>query len=117
MAQVQYYSMRQLSPYQGTIQVIQDQGSRAMSADGITWQVQIKRPGARYSIHGVWRRDGSSDLKEDENTASFIKALHDAPSLPFPFQDNLELWLLCSKLKLPLALVFKIAKETLRPLP
>lgn len=97
--------MRQLSPYQGTIQVAQRNGSRAMSVDGVDWQTQIKRKGARFSTRGIWRSDGGGDLEEDELTESFIQDLKNAPELPFPFADKLELWLLDSQSQMPMALV------------
>ena len=38
----QYYSVRRLSPFRGLLQVIENQGARALSIDGINWQVQVR---------------------------------------------------------------------------
>ncbi len=100
-----YYSMRQLSPYQGTVQLVQLGGSRAMSVDGFNWEVQIKHPGVRYASYGVWRSGDSSDLEDNEETQDFIEALRHHPPLPFPAADKLELWLLSSRDSFPLALL------------
>ncbi|HLD13175.1 MAG TPA: hypothetical protein VJB18_00485, partial [Burkholderiales bacterium] len=56
---VRYYSLRRLSPYQGTVQVVELPGFRAMSADGITWTVQMPNEGSRFATHALWRADGS----------------------------------------------------------
>ncbi len=100
-----YYSLRRLSPYQGTVQVVDLPPFRAMSADGITWMVQIQQRGSRYASHEIWRADGSGTLVEDEHTAEFMRALREQPPLPFPLADKLELWLLDEKDALPLAIL------------
>jgi hypothetical protein len=105
MTDVRYYSMRRLSPYQGTIQVVELPGFRAMSPDGITWQVQIQNQGARYATYGVWRDDGSGDLAATARTEAFVAAMSGHPPLPFPLADTLELWLLGSGDRRPLAIL------------
>ena len=105
MSGVRYYSMRHLSPYQGTVQVAEMPGFRAMSADGITWRVQFLNQPSRFSSYAVWRADGSGNLIETERTRSFIETMQRHPSLPFPLADELELWLLDSKEQKPLAIL------------
>lgn len=107
-----YYSLRRLSPYQGTVQVIEAPGLRAMSADGLTWQVQVQHragPSAsgrlRSSTYGTWRADGSGDLIETERTRALIEVLRSHPRLPFPLADSMELWLLDAEWHQPLALL------------
>jgi hypothetical protein len=112
-ADARYYSLRRLSPYQGTVQVIEAPGLRAMSADGLTWHVQIQSRShaaraagrLRSSVHGTWRADGSGDLIETERTRAHIAVLRAQPRLPFPLADTLELWLLDADRQLPLALL------------
>ncbi len=105
MSAVRYYSMRQLSPYQGTIQIVELPGFRAMSVDGITWQVQTLSPRLRFSVYGVWRADRSSIL-DNEHTHALLEALRNHPPLPFALADRLELWLLdATEERLPLALL------------
>lgn len=100
-----YYSLRRLSPYQGTVQVVERPGFRAMSADGITWTVQMPNEGSRFATHALWRTDGSGTLVEDEHTLASIEALRAHPPFPFPLADRLELWLLDEKELLPLAII------------
>jgi hypothetical protein len=100
-----YYSLRRLSPYQGTVQVVECPGFRAMSADGMRWRVQFLNQRTRFSSYGVWRADGHGSLIETERTRPIIAALRDRPPLPFRLADSLELWLLDANEQLPLALL------------
>lgn len=100
-----YYSLRRLSPYQGTVQVVELTGFRAMSADGITWTVQMPNEGSRFATHALWRADGSGTLVEDERTHDYLAALRAHPPFPFALADCLELWLLDAKESRPLAIL------------
>ncbi|HEY5682450.1 MAG TPA: hypothetical protein VIR61_02120 [Sulfuricaulis sp.] len=100
-----YYSMRRLSPYQGTVQIAEMPGFRAMSSDGLTWRVQFLNQRTRISSHAVWRADGSGNLIETTRTSDFIQALQNHPPFPFPPEDNLELWLLDAREHKPLAIL------------
>ena len=102
---VKYFSIRRFGPYQGTAQVVQCEGFRAISADGITWRVQVQHPEARYITQAIWRRDGQSTLTENKFTAPLIAAMNDSPPLPLPMADTLELWLLDASAGQPLAIV------------
>jgi hypothetical protein len=97
--------MRRLSPYQGTVQITEMPGFRAMTSDGITWRVQFLNQRSRISSHAVWRADGSGNLIETTRTGGFIQALQNHPPLPFPPEDNLELWLLDAREQNPLAIL------------
>ncbi len=105
MQGARYYSLRRLSPYQGTVQVAECPGFRAMSADGLRWRVQFLNQRTRFSSYGVWRADGHGSLIETERTQPIIQALRERPALPFPLADRLELWLLGASDRLPLALL------------
>jgi hypothetical protein len=107
----QYYSLRRLSPYQGTVQVVECPGFRAMSADGMRWRVQFLNQRTRFSSYGVWRTDGHGSLIETERTRPIIAALRERPPLPFPLADRLELWLLDAQAYLPLALLASTLPE------
>lgn len=100
-----YYGMRRLSPYQGTVQVVDIPGFRAMSADGERWRVQFLNPRSRFASHGIWRRDGGGTLIDTPRTHAIVEALRDHPPLPFALADALELWLLDASDGLPLALL------------
>ena len=99
------YSMSRLSPYQGTVQVVEIPGFRAMSADGERWRVQFLNPRSRFASHGIWRRDGGGTLIDTPRTHAILEALHNHPPLPFALADALELWLLAANDGLPLALL------------
>ncbi|MHB8534253.1 MAG: hypothetical protein ACYDBW_02270 [Sulfuricaulis sp.] len=105
MSQIRYYSMRRLAPYQGTVQVTEMPGFRAISSDAVTWRVQFLNQRSRFISHAVWRADGSGNLIETHRTGELIEALQNHPPFPFPPADNLELWLLDAKQHRPLAIV------------
>jgi len=105
MSHVHYYSMRRLSPYQGTVQVVEMPGFRAISTDGVTWRVQFLKQRSRFTSQAVWRADGSGNLIETRHTAELIQAMRNHPPLPFPPADNMELWLLDARQQRPLAIV------------
>lgn len=100
-----YYSLRQWAPYQGTVQVVEIPGFRAVSRDGHRWQVQVRNEGIRFFTYGTWCADGSGNLIATERTQPLIDALEAQPHLPFPAIDTLELWLLDQDEFLPLALL------------
>ena len=106
-----YYSMRRLSPYQGTVQVIDIPGFRAMSADGERWRVQFLNPRSRFASHGIWRRDGGGTLIDTPRTHAILEALQAHPPLPFALADTLELWLLDASDGMPLALLASTLPE------
>lgn len=106
-----YYSLRRLSPYQGTVQVVECPGFRAMSADGSRWRVQFLNQRTRFSSYGIWRADGQGSLIETERTRPIIAALRERPPLPFLLADCLELWLLDAQADLPLALLASTLPE------
>jgi hypothetical protein len=122
MSEARHYSLRRLSPYQGTVQVIESKGLRAMSVDGVTWRVQIQhaaaggRPGRlRSTFHGTWRADGSGDLIETARTAAWLAVLRSHPPLPFPLADQMELWLLDADRAQPLALLAATFPRAVEP--
>ncbi len=115
MADARYYSLRRLSPYQGTVQVAECPGFRAMSADGLRWRVQFLNQRTRFSSYGVWRADGHGSLIETERTQPIVQTLRDRAPLPFPLADRMELWLLDAEQRLPLALLASTLPERAPP--
>jgi hypothetical protein len=105
MLEARFYSLRQLGPYQGTVQVVELPGFRAMSPDGLTWQVQFHHERVRLSMFGTWRADGSGDVIETDRTRPFLEVMRSLPPFPFPLADRVELWLLDAENFLPLALL------------
>jgi len=100
-----YYSLRQWAPYQGTVQVVEVPGFRAVSRDGHRWQVQVRNEGIRFFTYGTWCADGSGNLIATDRTQPLVDALQAHPALPFPAIDTLELWLLDQDDFMPLALL------------
>ena len=113
--QRKYFSLRQWSPYQGTVQIVEVPGFRAISRDGLQWQVLVRNEGIRFFTFGTWRRDGSGNLISTDRTRELVEALEHHPDLPFPAIDNLELWLLDSGSLMPMALL-RSMPETRRPI-
>jgi hypothetical protein len=105
MTAPRYYSMRRLSPYQGTVQITDLPDFRAVTSDGIAWRVQFLNQRSRVTGHAVWRADGGGNLIETPYTSGLIQALQDHPPFPFPSEDNLELWLLDASEQKPLAIL------------
>jgi len=109
-----YYSLRQWAPYQGTVQVVEIPGFRAVSRDGRQWQIQVRNEGIRFFTYGTWCADGSGNLIAIERTQPLVDAMESLPALPFPAIDTLELWLLDQKDRMPMALL-RSMPDTRRP--
>ena len=109
-----YYSLRQWAPYQGTVQVVEIPGFRAVSRDGRQWQIQVRNEGIRFFTYGTWCADGSGNLIAVERTQPLVDAMENLPRLPFPAIDVLELWLLDQKDQMPMALL-RSMPDTRRP--
>ncbi|MFV1996657.1 MAG: hypothetical protein ACC641_01475 [Acidiferrobacterales bacterium] len=110
MNPVIYYSLRSLSPYEGTIQVVETDGFRALSRDGETWRVRMRAGSGRRAVHGTWREHDGEQL-EIEQTQPGFELLHNRPKTPFPRRDTVELWLLDAESLLPLALLRSLTPE------
>lgn len=105
MEKPQYYSLRQMSPYQGTVQVVEMSGFRAFSEDGQQWHLQYQPAGGGRSMYGFWSAESDNTILEIPQTEAFLDALRNHPPVPFPPADSLELWLLDKQEQLPLALL------------
>lgn len=132
-----HYSVRRLSPFQGTVQAVEVPGARALTTDGRTWQVQVLAEAmARhvagkstwvYFLYGRWRsRRGLTRVPIDptadpgrsaSSIDALIASLEALPPLPFPPGDNLELWLLDAEAQMPLALIASAKGTAAPPVP
>lgn len=137
---IECYSVRQLSPFVGNIQVVEADYCRALSADGRQWQIQASCEThqqlwkitddaylpRRYVLYGSWNKQhGLSslpldpmldvpDLQHINNT--LIKTLQNSEiSLPFAQRDNYECWLIQQHTSLPLALVASVINQHMIP--
>lgn len=116
----EYFSLRRANPFLGTLQVVKVGAGRALSADGIRWQIELlarqnlslplwgdgllatQEP--RYFRHGSWSYQGGltslpvNAILGDQGDHPALRLLLDALSqplhLPFPRVDTRELWLL-----------------------
>lgn len=118
MPYLRYYSKRILSPFSGTVHIIELNNTRAVCTDGSNWQIQIadeivKKPwselrvpgnSGQYLKYGSWSKSsGLSTLPlhhtlYQENTDQLVLPLVShlqsiTESIPFEAQDNYELWL------------------------
>lgn len=130
------YSIRQLSPFRGTVQILSADFARAVSADGRQWQIQVScevkqqqwgimnspEVQRRYVLYGMWNKQrGLSSLPLDPMLdvpdhklveGSLLSHLeHQANAIPFPAMDHYELWLLHGKTRLPIALLASSINE------
>lgn len=124
----QAYSIRQLSPFQGLVQVVRGDYARALSGDGVNWQIQVscevhqQRWGIlntpnvqrRYVLYGMWNSehgltglplDPTLDVpSEHDIKQALLPLLPPNQTLPLPQRDRYELWLL-DRDGLPMALL------------
>ena len=113
------YALRLLSPFLGTLQILQAGDGRALSEDGLTWHLQVRAqvrrspwgrfdPGGlawRYVLVGTWTAAGGlrrvpldptwvvPPLVEGAEALARALARH-AGEVPYPLEDALECWLL-----------------------
>ncbi len=96
--QAAYYALRRFSPpCQDMIQVVDVGDARAPSTDGRHWMVRRQSPNVRSTASVV--ADSAAATADH-----LMKSRNDRPPLPFPQQDQVELWLLNKHNLLPQAL-------------
>lgn len=112
------YAQRRVNPFLGVLQVIDTPMGRALSPDGINWEIQLyaERPAGWGSLnagktlrmlyrYGIWSADEglarfpappTVDRAEARDMADLLveTARESADLLPFPLADHYELWLL-----------------------
>jgi len=123
------YSLRRVNPFEGVVQVLELDAARAVSRDGIEWEIQIEAEGpagawgslnagstvrrfVRFGVwslqRGLWRVplgptfDAGEMLEESERLIDALQA--SLGDLPYPPADRFELWLLDAQSR-PLALL------------
>lgn len=123
------YSLRRINPLEGVVQVLERDAARAISRDGVDWEIQVEtespntlwgslnaaRPARRFFRFGTWSRrrglwrvpvnpilDIGEMLEESEALVADLDACLD--QVPFAPADWFELWLLDGQ-SLPLALL------------
>lgn len=123
------YAVRRLNPFLGVLEVVEIEGARALSVDGLDWQIQVEadRPdhtwgrgapatavrqffrfGSWHVEHGLSRvpvnpiLDVGAMLSASERLIDALQAAQ--AHLPFAFADHVERWLLAADGR-PLALL------------
>ncbi|MCU7931210.1 MAG: hypothetical protein KZQ90_10445 [Candidatus Thiodiazotropha sp. (ex Codakia rugifera)] len=137
------FSLRRLNPFNGTLQVFNIDSARALSSNGIHWEIQVlsDRPqglwanmpysGQQYYTFGLW--SVSAGLKQVPvnplfNVRDMIISAEQligqletvVEALPFPLADRYELWLLDEEEKQPVTLLQSCRTEqemALKPAP
>ncbi len=125
----QHFSIRRLSPFRGTLHILESANAQAYTEDGQLWRIQIRVVLPRQSwgsldralatrvvVVGEWTSKSGLvrlpqnpllDNKEVDKAVIHILAglekYHE--QLPFPATDNFEFWLLDAKHFMPLALL------------
>jgi len=127
-AETRCFGLRRVNPFRGVVAVVKTPAGRALSIDGVHWQIQVlahpprglwandrEQDALRYFRFGIWsEQDGPSRvplnpildagrmLAESQQLTDQVRAA--TPRLPFPLGPELELWLL-DRDGLPLALL------------
>ncbi len=113
------YAVRQLNPFLGALEVVETNGARALSTDGVNWRIEVEaaRPehtwgrdtpghstrqffrfGRWSALHGLQQvpanpiLDIGAMLAASEALIAILRSVAD--QLPFPFADRFEYWLL-----------------------
>ena len=139
---VNAYAIRRVNPFLGVLQVIETDGGRAVSANGVVWDIEVlaKRSSGgwgslnqnvidkAYYRYGLWSlQDGlvnrplAPHLESDplaHTCHELIECIRERlEQLPFRLGDNHELWLFDHTGSQPLALLASIAPGSRRPSP
>lgn len=126
---IRAYAIRRVNPFLGVLQVIETEGGRAVSSNGVVWEIELRteRSGmwgslnqhvkqAVYYRFGLWsaeeglvNRPLAPHLDRDPLTSQcdmLIKCIEDRLQfMPFRLIDNRELWLFDKDQQQPLALL------------
>ena len=123
------YSQRLSPPFSGQVQIIESARARALTLDGVNWEIQFGRtsnvqngPGdnrmKRSFVHvaslqqsdivRIAAEETPNGRPIDKRILELVRHISDA-KLPFPAIDEYEYWLLDAKDGSPLAFVFSCA--------
>lgn len=140
-ADIDYYAIRRVNPFLGVLQIIDTIDGRASSTNGLSWEIQLRivappawgslnsdSPSVEFYRYGLWSAETGlvswpmSVIRDASNTKGQCERLitcleKHISKLPFPLQDNRELWLLDEEKKLPLALLATLRSGELAPRP
>jgi hypothetical protein len=134
------YGIRRVNPFIGVMQVIETEHGRALSTNGVVWDIEIRialgggwgslnqqRTHTGYCRYGLWSLDEGlvkrplapdfDDRQLGRNGDQLIALARESlQALPFPLADHQELWLFDQE-EHPLALLAAVLPEATRPSP
>jgi hypothetical protein len=129
VSEVRCYAQRRINPFQGVTFIIEREISRALTGDGINWELQVavEHPSGwgslnrnvterSYVRYAVWSgKEGQARfpahpqvdrrMLEAEGEALLASVKQNAGNLPFGFRDRYERWLLDNSTRNPIALL------------
>lgn len=123
------YAIRRVNPFLGVMQVVETDGARALSTNGVSWSLELqteRRVGwgtlnrdnyeTAYCIYGMWSAadglvclphspllDGAALRQQADRLIEEIDRY--SGQLPFTLEDDRELWLFDDREQRPLALL------------
>lgn len=139
--EIRAYAIRRVNPFLGVLQVIETQGGRAISSNGVVWEIELRteRSGmwgslnrdakqAVYYRFGLWSaEDGlvnrplAPHLDREQLTTQYeflIQSIQQRLQyIPFKLIDNRELWLFDKDRQQPLALLASLKPGDKPPSP
>jgi len=128
-SETRIYAIRRVNPFLGVMQVVETAGGRALSTNGVSWSVELqveRRAGwgslnrnnyeSAYCMYGMWSAAEGLvclplspllDTAELRQQADWLieRVAECSGQLPFPLQDDRELWLFDDREQRPLALL------------
>lgn len=140
-ATVDCYAIRRVNPFLGVLQIIKTPDGRAISSNGLTWEIQVLAPvpAAWGSLnqanaqtaslrYGLWSSETGlvpwplsvkrDDIELDRQCYRLIECIQgNLHNVPFTLQDSRELWLLDAEQQQPLALLATIRPAETPPRP
>lgn len=138
---VHNYAVRRVNPFRGVMQVIKAEEGRALSCNGIVWEILVRArqgntPGSlgdnnkTYYRFGMWSlKDGlmkrSNSPVPDEDYYDLVSKCEtliehvqeNLHQLPFELKDDVELWLFDKDTQQPLALLSSLIPDASVPSP
>ena len=137
---IKCFSVRQFSPFVGSIQIVQADYCRALSSDGTHWQIQAscethqqvwnisedKYIPRRYVLYGSWDiKTGFSSLPHDPmldvpslqhiETTLIHTLQNSVDKLPFQQTDRYECWAIDKQTSRPLAIINSTTHDFMIP--
>ena len=138
---VRNYAIRHVNPFLGVLQVIDGRGCRALSANGVVWEIEIRAERqsgwgslnrnsreVAYYRYGLWSQDDGlvtrplppqldSEFFTRQCSLLIDRIRERLGQLPFKLTDTLELWLFNQDGQRPLALLASAIPGSTLPSP